>query len=382
MKLRDQADQIRTKLVEVGAFPNSVSVAKTVRDEFPLVGSKEHLKIYEEVVTTIAGLGPLENLSKQEGITDILVNGPKDVWFVDAAGMHKAEICWESETELRDFAGHLALQSSRRLDDSQPFLDVQIANTIRIHAVIPPLSNCGTCLSIRIAQPQLTKLSDLYERQMFGEQALITLKELVTSGASFMISGGTGSGKTTLLGALLAEVNPLERVVAIEDTKELSVDHPHFVSLQSRSSNSEGAGLVTLRDLVRQSLRMRPDRLILGEVRGLEIIDLVTALNTGHSGGCATIHANSASDVPTRIVSLGLLAGIPVQAMHQLFASAITVVIELKQLADGLRKISSLNLVELREGVADITPVFNWLDGIQFDEGLRKYREVVSRNAI
>jgi pilus assembly protein CpaF len=201
---------------------------------------------------------------------------------------------------------------------------------------------------------------------MFSEQLREILEQIVAAGISFLISGGTGTGKTTLLAALLSEVDESKRIVVIEDLHELVIDHPHVISLQARGTNTEGFGEVPLRTLTRQALRMRPDRLILGEVRGAEIIDLFTALNTGHSGGCATVHANSAQDVPARIVGLGLLAGLPSAAIQSLFATAISLVVELSRTQDGLRKVTSIHLVKLLSGTVQTQVLLDTKDPLTF----------------
>ncbi|NBU32067.1 MAG: TadA family conjugal transfer-associated ATPase [Actinobacteria bacterium] len=376
---REQVNQIRARLALQESLLSAQTIAAAVSSELPLLGNAEKLEVFDELVTHIDGLGPLDRLSKQPGVTDILVNGFSDVWFDDGHGLRRANIAWNSESELRDFVGHLANQASRRLDEVQPFLDAHLPSGIRLHAVIPPLSTVGTCLSLRIPQQISLSLTDLQLANMFDDQVLGILRKIVYSGLPFVISGGTGSGKTTLLSALLSEVPHDERLLIIEDTHELKVDHPHAVGLQARNSNSEGAGEVTLRTLVRQALRMRPDRVILGEVRGAEIVDLVTALNTGHTGGCTTIHANSANDVPARVASLGLLAGIPVVAMNNLFATAIKVIIELVQIKDGTRKVAGFHLIEEFEGITRVTQAVDQL-GMHCDEQTQiKFHELLEQ---
>ena len=214
---------------------------------------------------------------------------------------------------------------------------------------------------------------------MFNAQIGEILELIVASGISFLISGGTGTGKTTLLAALLNGIDASKRIVVIEDLHELLIDHPHVVSLQSRGTNTEGFGEVPLRTLTRQALRMRPDRLILGEVRGAEIIDLFTALNTGHSGGCATVHANSAQDVPARIVGLGLLAGLPSSAIHSLFATAISVIVELSRTQDGLRKVSSIHLVQLVSGTVQTRVILDASDPKSFPVAKEEISNLVSK---
>jgi len=358
----DAVTKIRAELAERHSHPNSLEIATTVSHELPLLSASKKLEILDEVATHINGLGPLELLSQKKGLTDIVVNGPDDVWFDAGEGMQRANICWPSEEQLRDFVVRLVGQLNRRLDDAQPYVDARLPNGIRLHAIIPPLSQTGTCLSLRIPQPQTLNLLDLQNRGMFTAQVREILERIVSAGISFLISGGTGTGKTTLLAALLSGIDADQRIIVIEDLHELVIQHPHVVSLQSRGNNTEGSGEIPLRALTRQALRMRPDRLILGEVRGAEIIDLFTALNTGHSGGCATVHANSAHDVPARIVGLGLLAGLPSAAIHSLFATAISLIIELSRTQDGLRKVTSLHVVQLESGTVQTRLLLNATD--------------------
>lgn len=343
----EQVTRIRAELAARNHDPEPLAIAETIRHEAPLLSASKKLEMFDEVTTQIDGLGPLELLSRKNGVTDIVVNGPNDVWFDSGQGMQRANISWQSEQQLREYVVHLVGQLNRRLDDAQPYVDARLPSGIRLHAVIPPLAQNGTCLSLRIPQPETLSLAELQNRGMFNDALREILEQVVSGGISFLISGGTGTGKTTLLAALLSGINTRERIIVIEDLHELVVEHPHVVSLQARGNNTEGFGEVPLRTLTRQALRMRPDRLILGEVRGAEIIDLFTALNTGHSGGCATVHANSAQDVPARIVGLGLLAGLPSPAIHSLFATAISLIIELSQTSEGIRQVTSLHLVEL-----------------------------------
>ena len=196
-----------------------------------------------------------------------------------------------------------------------------------MHAVLPPISGQGTCLSLRIPRRRVFTLPELVDVGMLPEQGADILARLVAQRAAFLVSGGTGSGKTTLLNSLLSVVDPGERVVVVEDSAELQPDHPHVVRLQARPPNTEGSGEVTVRDLVRQALRMRPDRVVVGEVRGAEVVDLLAALNTGHEGGCGTVHANSAADVPARLESLALPAGLSRQGLHAQVAAGLRAVV-------------------------------------------------------
>ena len=375
----EQVTKIRAELAARNSQPNHLAIAEAVSQELPLLSPIKKLEIFDEVTTHINGLGPLESLSRKTGVTDIVVNGPNDVWFDAGQGMQRANIAWQSELQLREFVSHLVGQLNRRIDDAQPFVDARLPSGIRVHAIIPPLAQQGTCLSLRIPQTQTLTLADLKHRGMFNAQIGEILELIVASGISFLISGGTGTGKTTLLAALLNGIDASKRIVVIEDLHELLIDHPHVVSLQSRGTNTEGFGEVPLRTLTRQALRMRPDRLILGEVRGAEIIDLFTALNTGHSGGCATVHANSAQDVPARIVGLGLLAGLPSSAIHSLFATAISVIVELSRTQDGLRKVSSIHLVQLVSGTVQTRVILDASDPKSFEVAKEEISNLVSK---
>ena len=375
----EQVTKIRAELAARNSKPNHLAIAEAVSQELPLLSPIKKLEIFDEVTTHINGLGPLESLSRKTGVTDIVVNGPNDVWFDAGQGMQRANIAWQSELQLREFVSHLVGQLNRRIDDAQPFVDARLPSGIRVHAIIPPIAQQGTCLSLRIPQTQTLTLADLKHRGMFNAQIGEILELIVASGISFLISGGTGTGKTTLLAALLNGIDASKRIVVIEDLHELLIDHPHAVSLQSRGTNTEGFGEVPLRTLTRQALRMRPDRLILGEVRGAEIIDLFTALNTGHGGGCATVHANSAQDVPARIVGLGLLAGLPSSAIHSLFATAISVIVELSRTQDGLRKVSSIHLVQLVSGTVQTRVILDASDPKSFPVAKEEISNLVSK---
>jgi pilus assembly protein CpaF len=247
---------------------------------------------------------------------------------------------------VRRLAQRLAASAGRRLDDATPFVDLRLADGTRFHAVLAPLARPGTLLSLRVPPSRVYSLSDLVAAGTMTEDCAGLLGRLVARRLAFLVSGGTGSGKTTLLASLLSLVDPTHRVVVVEDATELRPEHPHVVGLEARPANVEDAGAVPLRALVRQALRMRPDRLVVGEVRGEEVVDLLSAMNTGHEGGCGTIHANSASDVPARLEALGMTAGLPQAAVHSLMASAVDVVVHLHRGADGRRRVAELAVLD------------------------------------
>jgi pilus assembly protein CpaF len=251
---------------------------------------------------------------------------------------------------VRRLAQRLAAVGGRRLDDASPHVDLRLVDGTRFHAVLAPLARPGTLISLRVPRPRGFTLAELGEAGFLTTDAAEVLRAVVSSRAAFLVSGGTGTGKTSVLSALLSLVDPGERVVLVEDASELRPDHPHVLGLESRPPNIEGAGEIDLRALVRQALRMRPDRLVVGEVRGGEVVELLAALNTGHEGGCGTLHANSALDVPARVEALALAAGLGRAAAHSQFASAVDVVLHLARGADGGRRLRQVAVPERDPG--------------------------------
>lgn len=306
--------------------------------------------LVQDVGREVLGLGPLATWAGDPNVTDILVNGTREVWVEDASGLWRADYLFPDEAAVRRLAVRLASTAGRRLDDACPWVDARLPNGIRLHAMLLPLARGGTTISLRLPATTPFTLRDLEQRKMFDAAARRKLLGLVTAGVPLLISGGTGTGKTTLLAALLAAVPARERIVVAEDSAELSIAHPHVVYLEGRPANVEGAGAVSLRDLVRQSLRMRPDRLIVGEVRGAEVLDLLNALNTGHSGGAATVHANSAPDALVRLELLSLQAGLSREAAAMAIRTAFRAVIHIERAADGRRRIREISAIDPTTG--------------------------------
>jgi pilus assembly protein CpaF len=271
----------------------------------------------------------------------VFVNGPSRVWVDRGNGIESRPPLGIDEVGLRDLAVRLIGLGGRHIDEATPCVDVRLQDGIRVHAVLPPISTGGTLLSVRLPRVRRMSLADLDAAGFFDRVPLATVAALVGRRANILISGAGGSGKTTLLGALLGSAAPTDRIVAIEDVAELQVRHPHFVSLESRQANLEGAGQLGLERLVREALRMRPDRLVLGECRGAEIRELLAALNTGHDGGAGTLHANSLADVPARIEALGALAGLGRAAIATQTVSAIGAVLHLERI-DGVRRLAQI----------------------------------------
>ena len=262
---------------------------------------------------------------------------------------------------MRRLAQRLAASAGRRLDDAMPFVDAALPDGTRLHAVLPPVC-AHTTLSLRVLGRRRLDLAALVARGAMSRPVADVLAAVVAARLAFVISGGTGAGKTTLLGALLGLVPPDERVLVIEDAAEIALPS-HSVRLVTRTANVEGAGVVGLRELVRQSLRMRPDRLVVGEFRGAEMVELLVALNTGHDGGAATLHANSAADVPARLLALGGLAGLPAAAVTSLVASALSVVIALRRLRDGTRVVDEIGLLDRAGDALAVYPAWTRAGG-------------------
>jgi len=297
-------------------------VAEALRATGRPVGDASVLAVYEELRRSVVGAGLLEPLLAQPGVTDVMVNGCAEVYLDRGQGLERAEVRFADEGAVRLLAQRLAAGAGRRLDDASPYVDVRLADGSRLHAVLAPLARPGTAISLRIPSRRRLDLAASVPAPLLG-----LVGDIVRERLAFLVSGGTGSGKTTLLAGLLAQVPDSERIVIVEDARELDPDHPHVVGLEARPANVEGAGRVAVRDLVRQALRMRPDRLVIGEVRGAEVVDLLASLNTGHEGGCGTVHANSALDVPARIEALALAAGLERAAVHSQLAAGLDVVL-------------------------------------------------------
>ncbi|WP_448625662.1 TadA family conjugal transfer-associated ATPase [Geodermatophilus sp. URMC 64] len=338
-------ERVRARLATEAGIPTRAAVAALVHEEAAgLLGEDDVLRAVRDAVDELAGAGPLEPLLRLPGVTDVLVNGPDEVWLDRGAGLERAPLRFPDDAAVRRLAVRLAAAAGRRLDDAAPWVDAGLPDGTRLHAVLPPVSGSGTCLSLRVLRRATPDLAALAGAGAFPAGSERLLRALVARRHAFLVTGGTGAGKTTLLSALLGLVDPAERMVLCEDAAELSPAHPHVVRLLSRPPNVEGAGLVTLRDLVRQALRMRPDRLVVGEVRGAEVTDLLAALNTGHDGGCGTLHANRPAEVPARLEALGVAAGLDRAAVHSQAAAGLSVVVHVRRTPAG-RRVDEIGLV-------------------------------------
>jgi pilus assembly protein CpaF len=305
--------------------------------------------------------GPLAPFLQDPAVTDVLVNGPGPVWVDRGDGVQRTSVVIGDERSLRRLAQRLVASCGRRLDDAMPHADARLPDGTRLHAVLPPVSPQGTCLSLRVPPRRTFTLHDLVACGSVPAPGAELLHRLVDARVPFLVTGGTGTGKTTVLSTLLSLVAPDERIVLVEDAAELRPAHPHVVRLESRVANAEGAGAIDLATLVRQALRMRPDRLVVGEVRGAEVRELLAALNTGHEGGCGTVHANRAEHLPARIEALASAAGLPRPAAHSQLAAAVDVVVHLARDRDGRRRVSTIGLLQLgADGVVAAIPAVSF----------------------
>jgi len=362
-----ELDPIRSRLVGLGRAHTAHDVAEAMRAEGRIVSDAALIETVEALRQQSVGAGPLEPLLHQPGVTDVLVNGPDQVFLDRGQGLEPAAVSFASDAEVRALAQRLAASVGRRLDDGSPFVDARLPDGCRVHAVLGTVARPGTCLSLRVPAARALSLADFVASGAMSERAAALLTRLVEARVAFLVTGGTGSGKTTLLGALLARVPPTDRIVVVEDSRELEPAHPHVVRLEGRPPNAEGVGAITLSDLVRQSLRMRPDRLVVGEVRGGELVDLLRALNTGHEGGCGTVHANSAEDVPARLEALGLLGGVGRAALHAQIAAALDAVLHIRRDADGVRRVAVVHVLETDAGTGLVATV----PAVEFGPGAR-----------
>lgn len=357
-------DAIRERFVHTGAAPTPAAVISAVRGDpaSAALGDRALLHLAGDVHADLVGAGPLAPLLSEADVTDVLVNGG-EVWVDRGHGLVRSPIKLGTRDDVRRLAQRLAAAGGRRLDDNSPCVDVRLADGTRLHAVLPPIAPDGPLLSLRTFRSRPFTLADLVAAGTFTEPAADVLAAIVAARLAYLVTGGTGSGKSTLLASLLSLVPHDERIVLVEDSAELRVVHPHAVALQARTPNVEGAGRIELRDLVRHALRMRPDRLVVGECRGAEVVDLLAALNTGHEGGAGTLHANAAVDVPARLEALGLLGGLPRPVLHAQVAAALQVGLHLRRSGGGRRVLDAIYLLLPSGSTRLVTAVPAWEGG-------------------
>jgi pilus assembly protein CpaF len=317
-----------------------------VSSEGPVLSTVERTRLIRRVIDEAIGLGVLEPLLADPTITEIMVNGPDEVFIERDGRIERVEASFGTEGQLYQTIDRIVSQVNRRVDESSPMVDARLPGGERVNVIIPPLALNGPTITIR-RFPRLFTLEELVGLGSLDPATNALLQAFVRSKLNIVISGGTGAGKTTLLNALSAAVPEDERIVTVEDNAELRLQQPHVVSLEARPPNVEGRGQVTIRDLVRNSLRMRPDRIIVGEVRGAETLDMLQALNTGHEGSLVTVHANSCDDAIHRLETLATMSElhIPFEALRDQINSAIEVIVQLDRFPDGKRRVSEVAVV-------------------------------------
>lgn len=320
-------------------------------------------RIEREILEELGGYGPLAELMIDSEISDILVNAADDVWVDRFGQLSKVDVCFDNDAHLRRILDRLISSQGRHLDSSSPMVDAQLPDGSRLHAVIPPLCSSAAVISIRKFRSKPFSETELIESGFLSQQTLQMLRTRVEGRANIVIAGGASAGKTTMLNLLSRFIPHNERIVTIEETSELRLDHPHVVTLEGREANPEGYGAIGLRQLVRTALRMRADRIIVGEVRGKEVLDMLQAMNVGHDGSLTTVHANSADDVVRRLETLALMSGdnVPREAIRDMIASAIDLIVHLQRAADGTRRIASISQLKSENGVIVSTEVFQAL---------------------
>jgi pilus assembly protein CpaF len=320
-------------------------------------------RLVGELADDILGHGPLERLLADETVTEVMVNGPYDIWVERRGRLEETTARFTDESHLRRIINKMVAQVGRRIDESSPMVDARLPDGSRVNAVIPPLSLTGPLVTIRKFSKRRLEPTDLVRLGTLSTETVEFVQRCVLAELNILVTGGTGSGKTTLLNALSTAIPEGERIVTIEDAAELRLNQRHVLRLESRPKNIEGQGEIAIRDLVRNSLRMRPDRIIVGEVRGAEALDMLQAMNTGHEGSLSTVHANSPRDALSRIETMVLMAGydLPVKAIRQQVASALDLIIQLERFQDGSRRVTSITEVgRMESDVITLSELFKF----------------------
>jgi len=353
-RLLETLDVSRLESLEanIAAAKVTEAVSDILNQDARLITEADRQRLISEVNNELLGLGPLEPLLWDDEITDILVNGHDNIYVEKRGKLHRTDVTFHDDHHLMLIIDRIVSQVGRRVDEASPMVDARLPDGSRINAIIPPLALDGPSLSIRRFGRRRYDIGALVENGSMTRQFVDFLYAAVRARLSLLVSGGTGSGKTTMLNCLSAFVPEDERIVTIEDSAELSLQQPHVVRLETRPANLEGKGEITARDLVRNCLRMRPDRIVVGEVRGAEVLDMLQAMSTGHDGSIATIHANNPRECLGRLEMMMLLAGIsiPQRAMRQQIAGAINLIVHVSRLSDGTRKLMKISEVTGMEG--------------------------------
>ncbi|MCS6976137.1 MAG: CpaF family protein [Gemmatales bacterium] len=346
MKLVEKLDLSRVSDLSGDVLRREIRlvVERLCDTENPLLNRMERERLIDEVLDETFGFGPLEMLLKDPTVSDILVNGPYKVYVERRGKLEKTDVKFRDSQHLMQIIDRIVSKVGRRVDETSPMVDARLPDGSRVNAIIPPLALDGPSLSIRRFGTNPLKLEDLLSFKAFTPEMAMVLEAAIKARLNIIISGGTGCGKTTLLNTLSAFIPNDERIVTIEDAAELQLQQEHVVRLETRPPNIEGKGAVTTRDLVRNALRMRPERIIIGECRGAEALDMLQAMNTGHAGSMTTLHANSTRDAQARLETMIMMAGmeLPLKAMRQQIASSVDIIIQANRLQGGPRKVTSI----------------------------------------
>jgi pilus assembly protein CpaF len=315
------------------------------------ISQHDHERLTAELADDILGHGPLERLIADDSVTEIMVNGPHDVWVERQGRLYPTTVQFNDESHLRRIINKIVAEVGRRIDESSPMVDARLPDGSRVNVIIPPLSLSGPLVTIRKFGNKRLDLMDMIRLGTLSTETVEFLRRCVLAELNILISGGTGTGKTTLLNALSAAIPDQDRIVTIEDAAELRLNQRHVLRLESRPKNIEGEGEINIRELVRNSLRMRPDRIVIGEVRSGEALDMLQAMNTGHDGSLSTVHANSTRDALSRIETMVLMAGVvrPMRAVRQQMASALDLIVHLERMEDGARRVTAITEVQRME---------------------------------
>jgi pilus assembly protein CpaF len=328
-------------------------------------------RLAAEITDDALGHGPLERLLADDSVTEVMVNGPYDIWIERQGRLYETNVRFDDDSHLRRIINKIVAEVGRRVDESSPMVDARLPDGSRVNIIIPPLSLSGPVITIRKFTQNKLQLSDMIKNGTIGAEAVDFLERCVLAELNILISGGTGSGKTTLLNAISAAIPDTHRIITIEDAAELQLNQRHVLRLEARMKNIEGEGEVIIRDLVRNSLRMRPDRIIVGEVRGAEALDMLQAMNTGHDGSLSTVHANSPRDALARLETMVLMAGfeLPVRAIRQQVSSALDMIVHLERLEDGSRRVTAITEVQRMEAdVITLQDIYKFqVDEVQAD---------------
>jgi pilus assembly protein CpaF len=353
-------NRIQNKLIQTLDNLDVTQVAeirKVILSEFDTILSEENIilsrpekiRISEQIIAEILGLGPIQKLLEDDEITEVMVNGPRNIYVERKGKIQQVPITFESNEHVKQIIDRIVAPLGRRIDESSPYVDARLPDGSRVNAIIPPIALSGPTITIRKFSKNPITVEQLYEFGSISQEAMQFLQACVASRLNVIISGGTGSGKTTLLNILSDFIPDDERIITIENAAELQLRQNHVITLESRPPNIEGKGEITIRQLVVNALRMRPDRIIVGEVRAGETIDMLQAMNTGHEGSMTTLHANSPHDVLSRLETMTLMAGIelPMKAIREQIASAIDLIVHQSRMRDGTRKV--VNISEVRD---------------------------------